>query len=173
MHSSRTDQWGTPPCVLDKVHEVLGTIELDPASSDYWNAAVQAERYLTDALSAEPWSDKPVSVYLNPPGGKQGTKSLAGLFWTRLLQERAQGSVTHAIFMAFSAEALATTQKPGQLSIMDFSFCVPAKRLHFVNRGVKKTAPSHSNVIAYLPGTVDRRQMFRDVFSTLGKVVVQ
>lgn len=167
QHSSRTDQWGTPFEYVEAVHEVLGGIQLDAASSAHWNKTVGADAWLEDALSDEPWClNEPLNIYLNPPGGKQGNKSLAGLFWQRLMVEKKR----HAIFMAFSAEALQNTQGKGTPCIMDFPFCVPEKRIRFVSMGEVKLAPSHSNVIVYVPGTVDRTDEFERVFSRFGRV---
>lgn len=167
QHSTRTDQWGTPPDIIARVKEVFdGIIDLDPASSYIWNETVGATRYLISGLDV-PWSG---SVYVNPPGGKVGNKSYAGLFWKKLMSEVDSGRITHAVFMAFSAEALQNTQKPGQRAMMDYTFCVPSKRIHFVSPGVEKHAPSHSNVIVYVPGTVNCEASFRAAFETLGCV---
>jgi hypothetical protein len=169
QHSSQTDQWFTPSHIIELAREVLGTISLDPASSERANQIVQATWYCTAAQDglAQTWHG---SVYLNPPGGKRGNQSLAGLFWTKLMQERELGLVDHAIFMAFSVEMLQSTQKPGQKSILDFPFCVPSKRIRFVSPGVEKHAPSHSNAIVYVPGKVDRTDVFDAVFAELGAV---
>ena len=172
QHSSRSDQWGTPPEYIEAARTVLGQIHLDPASSAHWNQFVKADEFLTEGLTDEPWAPFPVCVYLNPPGGKVGNKSLAGLFWQRLMKERAEGHIMHAIFMAFSAEALQNTQGKGTASLLDFPFCVPAKRIRFVSLGETKLAPSHSNVIVYVPGTVDRTGLFSDTFSQFGCVRV-
>lgn len=169
QHSSRTDQWGTPPHILAAVREVMGSIDLDPASSKRWNESVQATRFLTEGL--ESWeSTSPQNIYLNPPGGKLGNKSLACLFWQRLMKERDAGLVKQAVFVAFSAEALQNTQGKNCKPIMDFTFCVPSKRLRFVSEDGKKNAPSHSNVIVYVPGTEDNSAKFFEVFSKIGAV---
>ncbi len=81
---------------------------------------------------------------------------------------REEGKLEHAIFLAFSAEALQNTQGKGCYSICDFAVCIPAKRLHFDTAApIVKNAPSHSNAIVYVPGRVNRTNIFRDVF-TLG-----
>ncbi len=168
QHSSATPEWGTPENIIELVRAVLGRIDFDPASSPRWNATVQADKFLTerdDGLSA-PWA--PGALYCNPPGGKIGNHSKTAMFWKRLMSHREEGSLEHAIFMAFSAEALQNTQGKGVLPIMAFPFCVPAKRIRFVSVGVEKIQPSHSNVIAYVPGTTDKSDLFREVFSRLG-----
>ncbi len=168
QHSSATPEWGTPENILELVRKVLGTIDFDPASSVKWNASVGAKAFLTerdDGLKAD-WL--PGTLYCNPPGGKIGNSSKTALFWKRLMTHRESGQLEHAIFMAFSAEALQNTQGKGVLPIMHFPFCVPAKRIRFVALGVEKFQPSHSNVIAYVPGTLDKSELFRETFSSLG-----
>jgi len=171
QHSSRSDEWYTPVNVLDRVRQVLTRIDLDPASTEKANAAVGAKRFYTrhdDGLK-QTWSG---SMFINPPGGKRGNRSMTGLFWEKLLSELERGLIEHAIFLCFSVEALQSTQRY-QKSVGDFPFCVPSKRIAFVPgfAGVA-TQPSHSNAIVYVPGTEDETELFESVFSTLGKVIV-
>lgn len=169
QHSSRTDLWGTPIDIIEAARDVLGGIDLDPASDERFNARVGASKILTasdDAL-VTPWPNG-CSVFLNPPGGKRGRDSMTVLFWQRLLEYRQQGSMKHAIFLAFSLEALQTTQQC-ELSIGHFTMCIPRRRLRFVSPdGATGEAPSHSNVIAYLPGTVQVHSRFVSLFSQFG-----
>lgn len=173
QHWSRSDSWATPVDILEKARVVLGCIGLDPASSREANTRVGADYYYTrqeDGLSLD-WVPHQ-SVFLNPPGGKLGAKSKTQLFWTKLIQYRELGHLEHAIFMAFSAEALQTTQKPGQLSAFDFPTCIPRSRIRFDEwngvRYITGKAPSHSNAIVYIPGTRDETKNFIKVFTTLG-----
>ncbi len=171
QHSSRSDEWYTPVSILDRVRAVLGPIDFDPASDAFGNSRVQALRYLTredDGLISG-WG-APNTIFLNPPGGKCNNKSRAALFWGRLMAQRADPGFGHAIFMAFSLEQLQTTQASA-LSIMDFPFAVPKRRIVFdQGDGRPGEAPSHSNVIAYVPGRVDVRGAFAEAFQTLGAV---
>jgi hypothetical protein len=170
QHSSRTDQWGTPVTVLALVHKVLGQIDLDPASNEKFNMAVQATHFYTkeiDALSLSHWHAG--SVFLNPPGGKTDNRSNTELFWSHLMGQRQAGRVTHAIFMAFSLEALQTTQRDGQGGALRFPLCIPRKRIKFVDSyGAPGPAPSHSNAIVYVPGTIDKTDLFLKTFKSLG-----
>lgn len=172
QHSSRTDLWYTPLTILLMVKEVLGDITLDPASDEVANARVQAQYFFTkeiDGLSAL-WPSG--TVFLNPPGGRKMNKSIAGLFWGRLMQHLTDGKLTHAIFMGFSVEQLAITQGYADKSILDFPICVPRKRIKFDSPVEEKDAPSHSNVIVYVPGVVDKTPHFVKTFSGLGKVKI-
>jgi len=63
-----TDSYCTPKAIVDLARSLMGGIELDPASNDYAQTTVQADRYFTvedDGLSRG-WGDAQ-SVYLNPP----------------------------------------------------------------------------------------------------------
>lgn len=166
-HSSESEDWYTPIEIVDMVHEVLGNIKLDPASCEEANIRIQANRIYTkedDALSQE-WAAR--SIYLNPPGGKnpsRGYKSNTVMFWDKLMKSQ----FGHAIFMAFSIEALQATQKCG-LSMLDYPICVPKSRLRFDKPcGTKSNSPTHSSVIAYVPAEVDRTDLFIKTFSKLG-----
>jgi hypothetical protein len=154
---------------VDLVKQVFdgGLIDLDPASDVQWNRNVGAAAFFTkdsDGLKQD-WFGR---VFVNPPGGKTGNKSNTSLFWQKLMAQRI--NIQEAIFLAFSAEALQNTQNKDCAPIMAFSFCVPSKRLRFVARGVEKFAPSHSNVVVYVPGAVDNTTKFVNVFSALGAV---
>lgn len=151
---------------------MLYDIQLDPASDEEANKRVKAKQIITakeDGLKA-PWPK--ACVFLNPPGGKLGNKSLAMLFWQRLMAERQTGNLRHAIFIAFSLEHLQTTQKPYSTSIGEFMFCVPKKRIAFDKpNGEKGPSPSHSNCIVYVPGSIDHSEIFIEQFQSLGVIV--
>jgi hypothetical protein len=166
QHSSRQDAWGTPAWLIEKVKEAMGDIDLDPASDSAANRTVGAKKFFTeddDSLSQK-WFGR---VFLNPPGGKQGKNSKTKLFWDKLSASYESGDVDEAIFMCFSVEALQTTQSC-DYPIMNYTFCIPAKRVHFVNLlGEAKYAPSHSNAIVYLGKHPEK---FTEVFKSVGVV---
>jgi len=172
MHSSRNDSWMTPVWLIEKCHAVLGDIYLDPASDETANKRVGAARYYDrdqDGLE-QLWHG---NVFCNPPGGKRGNQSMTALFWQKLMAERSRGLIRHAIFLCFSAEALQNTQAKGCESVMQFPICVPSKRIRFDHPGpFEKTAPSHSNVIVYVPCEIDRTKDFVREFSEIGAVKI-
>ena len=159
---------------MDLVHQVIPVIDLDPASSISANKTIEARRIITkelDALSVS-WAHLPVSIYLNPPGGKTGNKSNVQLFWDKLMVFRESGLLEHAIFMGFSLENLQVTQGgESKLSICDFPIVIPSKRIKFVSPGGQFNAPTHSNVIVYIPGLTDNTSLFREVFSQIGAIM--
>lgn len=64
--NSGENEWYTPPGIIESARLVMGSIDLDPASSDIANNTVGARHYLTkedDGLGVE-WFG---NVWLNPP----------------------------------------------------------------------------------------------------------
>lgn len=173
MHSSRQDNWGTPKEIVLLARDVLGNIELDPASNAIANETVRARTIFTEAddgLSKEWFAD---TVFINPPSGKVGNQSKTVLFWKKLMNEVYTGNIGHAIFLAFSIEQTQSSQRKGVPPMLAFPICVPAKRIAFVDpEGLNRQAPSHSNMIIYVPGSVDRTYKFKEVFSKIGYVKV-
>ncbi len=166
--------WQTPADIVERARHVLGGIDLDPASDAEAQKTVRARRYITreeNALAAGVnWApDAPVSIFLNPPGGRG---NVPGRFWRRLLGIRARDvmGLKHAIFLAFSLEQLRTTQT-GSSDMIHFPLCIPRKRIAFVApNGGKKSAPRYANAVIYVPGTIDRREVFAETFGPLGAV---
>jgi hypothetical protein len=190
LHSSATQEHPTPPEICAAAREVLGRVQLDPASSREYNAQhIHAERIYdrpVDGLT-QPWWG---TVFLNPPGGtftarrknatdppvetspvdaahreRWQTDSRAVAWWRKLVTEcdkPAPDDVTAAIFVGFTLEILQSAQDPRWLSPMHFPFCVPAKRLKFGG-----DQPTHANVIVYIGPDVEK---FARVFSQFGMV---
>jgi hypothetical protein len=157
--------------------EVLKRIDVDPASSYEANKTVGASRIITkeqNGLSTE-WG--PGTVFLNPPGGRCGSRSLAEAFWDRLVRHSEdERGFLGAVFIGFSIEALATTQR-SRRPILSYPICVPRRRIAFVPGfsgpgAAEKKSPSHANVIAYIPGREDRTDQFAATFGTIGFVKV-
>jgi hypothetical protein len=159
-HSSETCEWYTPPEIINKVHQVMGYPDLDPASCEYANKTVRARQFFTedDYPLLRTWTG---SVFLNPPSGK----GLPKLFWEKLVTS----PIEHAIFIGFNIEQLAILQDC-TLCPFDYSTCFLRKRIKFVSPNGEKTRPAHSNFITYTPGNIDRSKRFEEVFEDLGYI---
>lgn len=79
-HSSSKQERGTPSWIVEPAREVLGGIDLDPASSTKANKIVKADFFYRkrDNGLQRPWrvlqrtrslKGAPTSIWLNPPGG--------------------------------------------------------------------------------------------------------
>jgi hypothetical protein len=91
LMSSESAEWYTPAPYIAAVRQVLGGIDLDPASSAAANNVIRAKTYFTAAdngLTRE-W---PGRVFINPP-----YCGLAGAFVARLLEQYQCGVTTAAI----------------------------------------------------------------------------
>ena len=65
-NNSGDDEWYTPAEYIESAREVMGTIDLDPASNDFANQTVKASEYYTaetNGLEREWYGN----VWLNPP----------------------------------------------------------------------------------------------------------
>jgi hypothetical protein len=130
MHSSKTDDHRTPADVIERVHRVLGEIDLDPASSPHANRVVCAAEIFTkeDDGLAQKWFGR---VFLNPPGNGPGASRE---WWRKLQAEWLAGRVTEGIFLAFTMQILQNAQieqPAGSLLPTDLPFCIPSKRISF------------------------------------------
>jgi hypothetical protein len=90
LAQSDQNDWRTPRKFLDAAREVLGGIDLDPATSAEANETVKAAKFYTEADDGtiQPWKG---TVWLNPPYG-----GLARNFIERLVREYQVGNVTAA-----------------------------------------------------------------------------
>ncbi len=176
-HSSVKSDWQTPPEIIGSVRYVLGTIDLDPASSKKANKTIKATQIITineNALNIKWWCDRPSTIYLNPPSGKIKNRSVPCLFWAKLMDHLEKGLIKHAIYMAFSIEQLSKSEVYHERSMLDFLVCFPRQRIRFLNsNGDSGNAPSHHNAIVYVPGTICQEQKFIEEFSCYGRITTK
>ncbi len=88
------NEWFTPTEILDAAREVLGQIDLDPASDDVAQDQVMAARYFTaedNGLERE-WNGR---IWLNPPYAQP----LIAQFISKLIEERNADRVTAVIML--------------------------------------------------------------------------
>ena len=99
LTSSLTNEWLTPPKYIEAAREVMGGIDLDPASNEVANRIVRATRYFTledDGLKTE-WEGR---CFLNPPYGKTGNSSNQSLWSRKALEEYAKGNISECVFLS-------------------------------------------------------------------------
>lgn len=164
LNRSTSNEWYTPAPILEAACEVLGAIDLDPASNALANQAVQAKQFYTtadDGLS-QPWQGR---VWLNPPYGKVGGESNQAVWSQRLLQEYQAGHVAEAILLVNAA-----TGNSWFTPLKDYPICFPDDRIHFYTSEVESSQPTQSNALVYFGGHVAR---FVQVFSRFGATMVK
>ena len=175
MHLSLSQEWFTPEPILDFAREVLGEIDVDPASCEEANERVKAKRYFSiENPAPSVWVDEDhQTVFLNPPGGKTGNKSNAQLFWYKLMEQRSSPHFKGAIFVVFNLNMLQTTQ-----SLLAHTLCFFRRRVAYdqpAHMGSKRGSPSHGSALVYVSGSEDKSALFKslgnEIFGMTGQFI--
>jgi hypothetical protein len=163
-YSSESNEWYTPARYIEAVHEVLGGIDLDPASSAQANVAVRAAEIFTkeDDGLARDWHGR---VFMNPPYGKTPDHpSLAAAFCNKALAEYECGNVAAGVILVNSLHSQAW-----QASLYGHIVCLVNHRIHFVSAdGEENENPTFQNMFIYLGRDAAK---FAMVFSQFGYVL--
>jgi hypothetical protein len=162
--SSEHNEWYTPAKYIEAVREVLGDIDLDPASSAQANAVVRATEIFTqfdDGLTRE-WRGR---FFMNPPYGRTPEhRSLAAAFCNKALAEFDAGNIEAGIILVNSLHSQ-TWQAP----LYNYAVCFVDHRIHFVSAdGEENEAPTFQNIFVYLGTDLMK---FAEVFSRFGYVM--
>jgi len=175
LTSSESNSWYTPPHVIKMVREVLGGIDLDPASHpvpQQWIKATRCYTIYDNGLKFD-WKGR---VFLNPPYGKTGNRSNQEIWAEKLNYHCRTGQVSAAIML--------TKTVPGY-KWWDNLFsggwpspcCITRDRLSFVRGSdvdelpVPKTGKSKAASTFWYYG--DDPELFNKVFSEIGRVIPQ
>lgn len=155
--SSDSEEWYTPPSVIERVMRTLGAIELDPCADP--KKTVPALNHLTeddDGLAVE-WNGR---VYMNPPYG-------AGIkLWVAKLQAHHEtGDVPEAIALVPSR-----TDTAWFAMLRDYPRCFVRGRLRF--SGHDNSAPFPSCAFYLGPNTPRFVAAFDDLGDTFERTVV-
>lgn len=180
-HSAESPDWYTPAVYVEAAREVMGGIDLDPATDRTANRVIKARRIYTEADDGltKDWRGR---VFINPPGGQ------ALDFWRRLIETwNLNDRIKAAIWIGYSLEQLQTFQAIRTLQQpLEFVTCIPRARIAFVENAAKrrarlaklrelgkapteKSSPSHGNYIVYLGPAPSK---FVQTFCQFGKVFV-
>jgi hypothetical protein len=120
----------TPLSIVNKWRSVVGgRIDLDPASDEFGNQYIHATKIYTEADDGlnKPWSG---NILCNPPGLSESGGG-AALWWNKLLQEFCRDGSINALFVGFSLELLQTAQRFPVPQPLDYTYCIPKRRLKF------------------------------------------
>lgn len=164
QHSSESVEWYSPEKILVPAQEVLGGIELDPASCELANKVVKAERFFTkeDDGLARSWEAD--SLFLNPPYGWHdypGGTPRAYIWTQKLIEEYERGCVKEAILLVKAAIETEWFEP-----LWDRVICFPKGRVNFWREDGGTGAP-HASAVVYFgehPGK------FVSVFKKLGRI---
>lgn len=175
IHSSASSEWYTPGPIVEAGRRVLGSIDLDPASSARANQHVHASRFFSDPATggvdglapSTRWGGR---VFLNPPSPPRE-------WWKRLVREVEAGRVSKAVYVAYSIEQLQQVQlwTPGVLDRC--LVCVLERRVRFLRERdgqlVPGQQPTHASAVIGIglgDEAGDGRDAFVGAFGPLGWV---
>ncbi len=153
VNNSKDDEWYTPAKYIETAREVLGRIDLDPASNDFANKTVKADRYFTEESNGleQEWSG---NIWMNPPY----STALLSQFADKLISS----NFSQAIVLVNNATETAWFEK----MISKASAIVFHKgRIKFVKRDGEHGAPLQGQAFIYYGDNVER---FLEVFSKYG-----
>jgi len=153
------NEWYTPVEYLDLARQLMGAIDVDPASCDWAQDRVKATVYYTkdtDGLSR----DWPGSVWLNPPYSFPEVEQ----FTAKLQQQYEQGITTEAVLLVNNCTDSDWFQQLLQL----FPVCFTNGRIKFERPGVDKFATRQGQAFFYLGTDV---LGFADIFGAVGTVL--
>lgn len=153
QQNSGNNERYTPKEYIDAAREVLGTIDLDPASSELANETVQATKFYTaedDGLAHE-WHG---NIWLNPPYAKDLLPKFAEKF--------AASNFNQAIVLVHNA-----TETRWFLNFISKASAVvfPTGRVDCKTPGENRNTPLQGSAIIYSGDNVNK---FLDVFSKFG-----
>ncbi len=152
------NEWYTPPDVLAAVREVLGRVDLDPASSEVAQQFVRARRYFTlddDGLSRM-WKG---SIFLNPPYAADLVRAFLG----KLVEHFQAGDVPEAVVLVNNATETTWFQAAARTAS---AVCFPSGRIKFLDQqGQPVGAPLQGQALLYFGASPDA---FVAAFRSLG-----
>lgn len=158
--NSGENEWYTPPEIIEAASDVMGSIDLDPASCETAQSNVKAKRFYTaddDGLSKK-WTG---NVWLNPPY----SKDLIGQFAAKVVAESSR--FEQAIVLVNNATDTAWFH---ELASVASAICFLRGRVKFLDRtGKPANTPVQGQAVLYVGRNVEH---FRSRFSAFGLVVL-
>lgn len=154
-----SNEWYTPSKYIEAAREVMGSIDLDPASCALANQTVRAARYYTqedDGLSkawyGNVWLNPPYSSDNSPSGMFAGKapggngKGLTGFFIAKLVEGYETGYINQAV-ACVNADVIRNWFQP----LWNYPICF-----------------SHKKILFHRPGEISQHHYFGTCFVYLG-----
>ncbi len=141
-HNSGENEWYSPSDLVEAAREVMGGIDLDPATSLVANELIKAAEIFTadDDGRAQRWDGR---VWLNPPYAQP----LIGEFCEKLAESVAAGAVTEACVLVNNATE---TQWFQTIAAVASAVCFPSGRVKFWQPGKDSATPLQGQAVIYL-----------------------
>lgn len=153
--NSGNNEWYTPADYIEAAREVMGGIDLDPASSEIANRTVKAAEFFTAETNGldKPWRG---NVWMNPPYASD----LIGKFVEKLVEQLP--NIRQALVLVNNATE---TEWFNKLIENASAVCFPRSRVKFYMPDGKTGAPLQGQAVIYFGGNVKK---FVEVFKQKG-----
>ena len=156
-NNSGCNEWYTPDEYIELAWDVLGEIDLDPASCEFANRTIQAKQYFTveqDGLRQE-WHGR---VWMNPPYSAE----LVQQFSAKFSDEYEKGNIEEGIVLVNNA-----TETNWFIGLVKNAkaVCFPKGRIRYTSQSRESMAPLQGQAFLYFGNNADR---FIDTFKTVG-----
>lgn len=180
--STYSYEWYTPKWLCDIAREVLGGIDIDPASTELANKSVGARVFLTkdDNSLESDWSTvcgkSPYLLFMNPPGGRVAGKrgGLQIAFWRKLCSEFLDGKCCSAFTVHFNSQQVHTFANHCQFGPLEYYVCFLHKWVHYDRSdGGPSTRPIYPTAVSLLSKDRDTVKRFIDLMVNHGTVATK
>ena len=155
--NSGNNEWYTPGKYIDLARQVLGVIDLDPASCELANETVKAERFYSEQDNGltKDWTGR---VWMNPPYGSD----LIGQFTEKFAKEYTAGKITEGIVLVNNATETAWFC---QMMTAASAVVFPRGRIRYNSPTKESNAPIQGQAFIYFGEHYNR---FLEVFGEIG-----
>lgn len=150
-------EYGTPTDIIERARNTMGDIDLDPASSEFFNKNVKALSFYSKKRNGllQNWHG---NVWMNHPYGKNNK-----LWINKLINEYENGGVEQAFCITWASVGSSWFN-----GLLNYPQCFLYKRVNFIGLdGKPKTSPTKGSVITYLGPTPN---LFKLTFAEIGAV---
>lgn len=160
-HSTGYSEWNTPPKFIEAAKQLMGSIDIDPASNEKAQEIIKAEKYYTqenNGLDKE-WKG---NVWMNPPYSQPLIKE----FCFKLIEKIESKEINQACVLINNATETEFVQE--MLKICK-AVCFIKGRVKFIDmEGKESGSPLQGQFIIYFG---NESAKFKKVFSQFGEIL--
>jgi len=165
IFSSESNEYYTPPQYTEAARELMGGIDLDPATCETAQRSIKATNFYTEADDglSQVWAGR---VWMNPPYGKIGNDSSQGQWAQKLIAEYEAGNVSEGVMLVKAAVGYEWFEV-----LWDrLPVCFARERLSFIRADGSSDGQSKQGTAFFYVGQDPAR--FAEVFGRFGRVIL-